>query len=159
MIHLEYTDRAASPQTVPVVCMHCEDPACAEVCPADAIKKTADGVVQSALPSHCIGCANCVLACPFGVPRYIAHLDLMMKCDMCYDRTSAGKRPMCVTVCPSGALAYGPCQEIEQLRRERPINTFMFGPQVVQTKVQIMVPVGVETLAVDVLACMAPLEE
>jgi Fe-S-cluster-containing dehydrogenase component len=82
MIHLEYTDRAASPQTVPVVCMHCEDPACAEVCPADAIKKTADGVVQTALPSHCIGCTNCVLACPFGVPHYLPQLDLMMKCDM-----------------------------------------------------------------------------
>ena len=29
-----------------------------------------------------------------------------MKCDMCYDRTSVGKRPMCATVCPSQALAY-----------------------------------------------------
>ena len=143
MIHLEYTDRAASPQTVPVVCMHCEDPACAEVCPADAIKKTADGVVQTALPSHCIGCTNCVLACPFGVPHYLPQLDLMLKCDMCYDRTSAGKRPMCVTVCPSGALAYGTRADIEALRRERPINTFVFGPQVVQTRVQMMVPVGV----------------
>jgi Fe-S-cluster-containing dehydrogenase component len=65
---------------------------------------------QAALPSHCITCANCVLGCPFGVPRYIPHLDLMIKYDMCYDRTSVGKRPMCVTVCPSGALAYGPCR-------------------------------------------------
>jgi Fe-S-cluster-containing dehydrogenase component len=154
MIHLEYADRTASPQTVPVVCMHCDDPACAEVCPADAIKKTADGVVQSALTSHCIGCMNCVLACPFGVPRYIPQLDLMMKCDMCYDRTSAGKRPMCVTVCPSGALAYGPRAEIEALRREQPMNTFIFGPQVVHTKVQMMVPVGVETLEVDITAFM-----
>jgi Fe-S-cluster-containing dehydrogenase component len=78
---------------------------------------------------------------------------------MCYDRTSAGKRPMCVTVCPSGALAYGPREEIERLRREQPINTFVFGPQVVQTKVQMMVPVGVEKLDVDVLAYMAPLAE
>jgi Fe-S-cluster-containing dehydrogenase component len=154
MIHLEYADRAASPQTVPVVCMHCDDPACAEVCPADAIKKTADGVVQSALTSHCIGCMNCVLACPFGVPRYIPQLDLMMKCDMCYDRTSAGKRPMCVTVCPSGALAYGPRAEIEALRREQPMNTFIFGPQVVHTRVQMMVPVGIETLEVDITAFM-----
>ena len=40
MIHLEYIDRGASVQTVPVVCMHCEQPTCAEVCPADAIKRT-----------------------------------------------------------------------------------------------------------------------
>src|SRR5690606_42024435 len=57
MIHLEYVDRAHSVQTVPVVCMHCEQPTCAEVCPGDslhvgAIKRTADGpprkLVQSA---------------------------------------------------------------------------------------------------------------
>ena len=41
-----------------------------------------------------------------------SELEQMMKCDMCYDRTSTGKRPMCVTVCPSGALAYGPRAEI-----------------------------------------------
>ncbi|MBM3224142.1 MAG: 4Fe-4S dicluster domain-containing protein [Candidatus Tectomicrobia bacterium] len=156
MIHLEYTDRSSSPQTVPVVCMHCDDPACAEVCPADAIKKTADGVVQSAQPSHCIGCSNCVLACPFGVPRYIEQLDLMMKCDMCYDRTSAGKRPMCVTVCPSGALAYGPREEIVAMRRERPMNTFILGPQVVRTKVQMMLPSGMDALEIDVAAFMTP---
>ena len=40
MIHLEYVDRAHSTQTVPVVCMHCDSPTCAEVCPADAIKRT-----------------------------------------------------------------------------------------------------------------------
>ena len=39
MIHLEFADRGASTQTVPMVCMHCEDPTCAEVCPADAIKQ------------------------------------------------------------------------------------------------------------------------
>src|SRR5919205_921264 len=145
----------------PSRCIGCHAcyPACAEVCPADAIKKTADGVVQTALPSHCIGCTNCVLACPFGVPHYFPQLDLMMKCDMCYDRTSAGKRPLCVTVCPSGALAYGTRAEIEALRRERPINTFVFGPQVVQTKVQMMVPVGVEALEVDITAFMTSGQE
>ena len=47
MIHLDDIDRGATTQTVPMVCMHCEDPTCAEVCPADAIKQNEDGVVQS----------------------------------------------------------------------------------------------------------------
>jgi len=38
----------------------------------------------------------------------MTELEQMMKCDMCYDRTSEGKRPMCATVCPSQALAYVP---------------------------------------------------
>ncbi len=70
MIHLDFVDRGATTQTVPMVCMHCEDPTCAEVCPADAIKQNEDGIVQSALKPRCIGCSNCVLACPFGVPKY-----------------------------------------------------------------------------------------
>jgi Fe-S-cluster-containing dehydrogenase component len=156
MIHLEYVDRAQSTQTVPVVCMHCEDPACAKVCPADAIKKTPDGIVQSALPARCIGCSNCVLACPFGVPRYSVQLDQMVKCDMCYDRTSIGKKPMCVTVCPSGALAMGPREEIAALRRERSTNVFRFGPQTVRTKVHLMVPAGTSEVDVDIAAFMEP---
>lgn len=52
--HLERIDRAASTQTAPMVCMHCEDPTCANVCPADAIKQTEGGVVQSALKPRCI---------------------------------------------------------------------------------------------------------
>src|SRR5215467_6123432 len=92
--------------------MHCEDPICARVCPADAIKQSHDGVVQSSLKARCIGCSNCVLACPFGVPKYDGDVDQMMKCDMCYDRTSTGRRPMCATVCPSGALAFATVDEI-----------------------------------------------
>jgi len=156
MIHLEYADRAESVQTVPVVCMHCEDPACANACPADAIKKTADGIVQSSLQSRCIGCSNCVLACPFGVPRYVAQIDQMMKCDQCYDRTSAGKRPMCVTVCPSGALAFGTRAEIEAKRRERPVNVFLFGPETVTTKVRMMLPARVTSLDMDLADLVVP---
>ena len=40
MIHLETIERRDSVQTAPQVCMHCEDPICAQVCPADAIKQT-----------------------------------------------------------------------------------------------------------------------
>lgn len=155
MIHLEYVDRALSVQTAPMVCMHCETPTCAEVCPADAIKRTADGVVQTALTPRCIACSNCVLACPFGVPKMQTELKLMMKCDMCYDRTSIGKRPMCATVCPSQALFFGTLEQIEQLRpRSLPVNSFQFGEQVINTKVNLMVPREQPGGAIEVLAAM-----
>jgi Fe-S-cluster-containing dehydrogenase component len=147
LIHLETIQRADSVQTAPQVCMHCENPICAQVCPADAIKKTPDGVVQSALKPRCIGCSNCVLACPFGVPRYLAAPDQMMKCDMCYDRTSVGKKPMCATVCPSQALAYGPLTEILNDRPGVAVNEWRFGREVVRTKVYVMAP---EPARVDV---------
>lgn len=141
MIHLEYVDRAESVQTVPVVCMHCDSPTCAEVCPADAIKRTEDGIVQTARKARCIACNNCVLACPFGVPKMKTELKLMMKCDMCYDRTSEGKKPMCASVCPSQALFFGTAEEIERMRpRSRAINQFRFGRQTISTKVLMMVP-------------------
>ena len=150
MIHLETIQRRESVQTAPQVCMHCEDPICARVCPADAIKKTPDGVVQSSLKPRCIGCSNCVLSCPFGVPKYQVEIDQMMKCDMCYDRTSVGKRPMCATVCPSQALAYVTPDTIAATRREKPVNTFWFGNQKISTKVYMMAPADAGEIAIDV---------
>jgi Fe-S-cluster-containing dehydrogenase component len=97
-------------------------------------------VVQSARKPRCIACGNCVLACPFGVPEVYDDRQLMMKCDMCYDRTSVGKRPMCATVCPSQALFFGTREQIEQLRpMSAPINQFQFGHQTITTKVAMMV--------------------
>jgi Fe-S-cluster-containing dehydrogenase component len=156
MIHLEYVDRGRSTQTVPVVCMHCEQPTCAEVCPADAIKRTGDGVVQSARKPRCIACGNCVVACPFGVPELYIDRQIMMKCDMCYDRTSVGKKPMCATVCPSQALFFGTREQILALRpQSMPSNRFRFGGQTITTRVNVMVPRGKAAPAmVDVTAAM-----
>jgi len=155
MIHLEYVDRATSTQTVPTVCMHCDSPTCADVCPADAIKRSADGRVMTARKPRCIACSNCVLACPFGVPKMMNEIDLMMKCDMCYDRTSTGRKPMCATVCPSNALFYSTRQEVERLReRSRPINQFQFGRQTIRTKVNLMVPATSTAEQLDVTAAM-----
>lgn len=149
MIHVNYVERKKSTQTTVQVCMHCEDPACANVCPADAISKDGFGVVHSANTSRCIGCSNCVLACPFGVPIKEEPYEMMMKCNMCYDRTSAGKKPMCATVCPSGALYYGTREEMRKMRPQSdPVNTFVFGEQVVNTKVSVMMPKGSTVLKV-----------
>jgi Fe-S-cluster-containing dehydrogenase component len=157
MIHLEYVERSRSPQTVPVVCMHCEQPTCAEVCPADAIKRTEDGVVQSARKPRCIACGNCVVACPFGVPELYEDRQIMMKCDMCYDRSSVGKKPMCATVCPSQALFFGTREQIEQLRPlSTPVNRFQFGAQVISTRVFMMAPRALASREpyVDITAAM-----
>jgi len=159
MIHLEFVDRAASTQTSPVVCMHCEDPACARVCPADAIKQDENGIVHSSLKPRCIGCSNCVLACPFGVPHYVAQIDQMMKCDMCFDRTSIGKKPMCATVCPSQALYYGRAEDIERMRVESPVHQFQFGNQTVRTKVHLMSAPATDQLDFDILSFMPESED
>ena len=156
MIHVDFLDRENGIQTTPMICMHCDDPTCAEVCPADAIKKNDDGVVLSALKPRCVACNNCVVACPFGVPKMMAGLELMMKCDMCWDRTSVVKRPMCATVCPSQALAYLPPAEIAK-RREVPTNVFRFGAELVTTKVYMMVPAGPPAPELDVTEYMEPL--
>ena len=135
--------------------MHCDSPTCAEVCPADAIKRTEDGVVQTARKPRCIACNNCVLACPFGVPKMNTRMSLMMKCDMCYDRTSVGLKPMCASVCPSQALAFGTRAEMARLRpRATPVNSFKFGLQTIRTKVNVMVPAERESQVVDVTAAM-----
>lgn len=65
----------------------------------------------------------------------------MMKCDMCYDRTSVGKKPMCASVCPSQALYFGTRHEVEKLRpNSRFVNSFQFGEQLITTKVNTLVP-------------------
>ena len=150
MIHVDFIDRKQTIATTPMVCMHCEEPTCALVCPADAIKRGEDGVVRSALKARCIACSNCVLACPFGVPTVHVGPELMMKCDMCYDRTSSGLRPMCATVCPSQALMYGPSHAIARLRAAVPTNDFRFGNEHVRTKVFMMTPADQPVVRVDV---------
>ena len=154
MIHVDYVDRASSIATVPTVCMHCENPTCAQVCPADAIKQDEDGVVHSSLKPRCVACSNCVLACPFGVPNVLVQIEQMMKCDLCFDRTSAGLKPMCATVCPSQALSYVPPEEIARTRRETPVNTFVFGRQTVKTMNYMMAPAGAGRIEVDVVDYM-----
>ena len=143
MIHLDYIDAGRTAAAMPTVCMHCEDPVapCAEVCPADAILVTADGVVQEAAKERCIGCGNCVDACPFGVPKLDVAEMLQYKCNLCYDRTSVGLAPMCATVCPTGAIFYG---SVEELEADRPgaqaIDVFRFGDAEVRTGCAVVAP-------------------
>jgi Fe-S-cluster-containing dehydrogenase component len=142
MVMVDFVDRGASVATQPTVCMHCQDPVapCAQVCPVLAIQISPEGVVQMAEPSRCIGCRNCVYACPFGVPKFDARARLMKKCNLCYDRTSQGLQPWCCQVCPTQALWYGDYEEFVSQRKGHPVNVTAFGSQTVQTKVYFVLP-------------------
>lgn len=91
-------------------CMHCEEPACAAVCPAGAITKSSDGVVVVE-KEKCIGCKYCYQACPFGVPNY--NSQAMDKCDCCtLGGTRPGNAPRCAEACKFGALHFGTVDEL-----------------------------------------------
>lgn len=148
MVMVDFVDRGASVATQPTVCMHCEDPVapCAQVCPAMAILITEEGVVQQADPSRCIGCQNCVFACPFGVPKFDAEARLMKKCNLCYDRTVQGLEPWCAQACPTDALWYGTHEEFSAQRQGEPVRHTDFGGQEVQTRVFHVAPERVQHL-------------
>lgn len=103
------------------VCMHCENPACASVCPVGALRKTVEGpVVYDA--ELCMGCRYCMMACPFGVPKYEwdKPLPRVQKCIMCYEkRVSQGKQPACTEACPAEASIFGEREELLTLARTR----------------------------------------
>jgi Fe-S-cluster-containing dehydrogenase component len=91
------------------------------------------------------------------VPELYEDRQIMMKCDMCYDRSSVGKKPMCATVCPSQALFFGTREQIEQLRpMSTPVNRFHFGSQTISTRVFMMAPKALASQRpwVDVTAAM-----
>ena len=75
------------------LCMHCEKPACASVCPVGAFHKTAEGPVVYDV-WKCIGCRYCMVACPFAQPKYEwqALNPRVRKCIMCPDRVVAASK-------------------------------------------------------------------
>jgi formate dehydrogenase iron-sulfur subunit len=87
-------------------CMHCTDAACVKVCPSGALYHTQYGTVGLD-QSKCIGCKECIYACPFDVPRYDPATDKIAKCDMCFSRVDNALDPACVKACPTGALQFG----------------------------------------------------
>ncbi len=99
-------------------CMHCTDAACVKVCPSNALYRTELGTI-GLNSSLCIGCKECIAACPFDVPKYNPHTDKILKCDLCYDRLKGGELPACVKSCPTGALSIGKKDEMIQKAYER----------------------------------------
>lgn len=95
-----------------IACNHCEDPACARVCPSGAMHKQDNGLVV-VNEKVCIGCKSCIMACLYGAPQYDEEKGHVVKCDACQDRVAVGEKPVCVASCPYRALDFGPMDELE----------------------------------------------
>jgi formate dehydrogenase iron-sulfur subunit len=101
-------------------CRHCLEPACASVCPVGALHKTKIGAVVYD-SDKCLGCRYCMIACPFGIPRYewdkaVPHVE---KCILCYDRIKEGGQPACTNACPQKATIFGDRSELLEIAHQR----------------------------------------
>ena len=114
----ESNDRSLS---IPLMCQHCEDPPCVEVCPTGASFKRADGMVL--VDKHtCIGCRYCMMACPFNARSFV-HEEVtgqksysprgkvtVESCTLCIHRVDNDRTQACVEICAvdgEGALPVG----------------------------------------------------
>lgn len=101
-------------------CRHCLEPACVSACPVGAMYRTPEGVVLYD-SQKCMGCRYCMMACPFGIPRYEweSPTPLVQKCTLCYSRLEQGELPACVDTCPEGVLTFGERSELLALANQR----------------------------------------
>ena len=81
----------------PNICRQCEDAACAQSCPVEAIVR--DPVTSAwVVTSDCVGCRACVDACPYHAMYFNPDDNVAFKCDLC------GGEPQCAAACPCGAV-------------------------------------------------------
>jgi DMSO reductase iron-sulfur subunit len=94
-------------------CNHCKSPACLKSCPVGAYtKREKDGLVVQD-HSKCIGCGNCVKACPYKAAKMNTKTKKAEKCDGCFDLLDHGEEAACVRGCPVQVLKMGNLDELE----------------------------------------------
>ena len=109
-------------------CHHCNDAPCVGSCPTQALQFENNSVqFKQAL---CIGCKNCVVACPFGAIEMVANDEdgpqLAQKCDLCSQHPSG--QQACVASCPTQALRLMDEAGIAALRKERQVRSALGQP-------------------------------
>ncbi len=113
--------RTGEHREVPVMCQHCDKPACVDVCPTGASFKRADGIVL--VDKHnCIGCRFCMMACPYKARSFVHEPLTDQKpwsprgkgtvegCTLCVHRLDSARLPACVETCAEkggGAMVFG----------------------------------------------------
>jgi anaerobic dimethyl sulfoxide reductase subunit B len=103
-----------------VPCYHCEEPACVDGCPNDAIyKETRYGAVLIDA-ARCDGCRRCYEVCPYGAPVFTSDEPgtKARKCTMCIDRLERGEQPICVLACPMRSLDFGFLEDLKKIYGE-----------------------------------------
>lgn len=107
--------------SLPMMCQHCANPPCVDVCPTGASFKREDGIVL--IDRHiCIGCRYCVMACPYGARTFVSEdvedqepygprgKGTAEACTMCVHRVDTGRTPACVEACSTSgnkAMLFG----------------------------------------------------
>ncbi|MDE2416786.1 MAG: 4Fe-4S dicluster domain-containing protein [Burkholderiales bacterium] len=113
--------RTGKTQSLPMMCQHCAEPPCVDVCPTGASFKRADGIVL--VDKHiCIGCRYCVMACPYKARSFVHEplsnqkpdvprgMGTVEGCTMCVHKVDRGEQPACVQACSAaghGAIVFG----------------------------------------------------
>jgi Fe-S-cluster-containing dehydrogenase component len=116
---------ASTGEGVSLHCLHCASAACLAACPTGNIYRESRYGVVAAHGNLCIGCKQCVMACPFGMIVWDEAKGIATKCDMCLERLDEGNAPACVDGCPTGSLTVPDTAGVSASQRQMALATTM----------------------------------
>jgi tetrathionate reductase subunit B len=117
-LRVKYVDAGLYPEVkrafTPLRCNHCDNAPCVRVCPVVALHTLPNGIVNVD-KDRCIGCAACMMACPYGAISMDPETNTADKCTYCAHRIEGGLEPACVVACPTEANVFGDLDEPESV--------------------------------------------